>query len=489
MSDASRRMGRPPDPETQTRARHFLDLNSKYDVPVKLIAEREGLTASRVWELLKTARAEIGVAGTADGVADGADQARPAAASRKISEAALLRRAWLLTHTNGRLRGESRAVRSFWVDLVLVIREEGDGCCLRFAETGYRDYRHLATVFEGSEDDLALLFSLRLLVEIEAGGIGLPAGMGLMRGERSGGPMPARSRSDRRQGHMLQVLTGGLPDSSEVPSGLKRTTPFESCEVPTSLESESSEVPVFGATYLDSDCLARAADADALSKLDQSSSISISPGTPPRTTQAKSPTSHESESSEVGTADASDPGKALPASSGLAHEMKGLIKPGRVPNAGEIGRVQGWLEAGDSAAAIRAVIEGLLKGGAQPATLHYFDEAVREARKARQQPRAAVASAGPQVSEADQALKALLKPANDAWLKDRSCPFPPNPKDFEAAGEGGDRWLTFWHAWDQAGRPDRLKPPEFTALTQQRAIYDARMLEIEDALTEPEDSS
>ena len=485
MSDASRRMGRPPDPETLTRAWHYLELTSKYGVPVRTIAEREGLTASRIWDLLKAAREQLTAQRGPDGPVEAAGQVRAAPVPRKMSEAALLRRAWLATKTNGRLRLVGREVRHFWVNVVLAIREEGDGSSLLFAETGYGNRANFAAAFEGSEDELALLLERRLLVEIEAGGIGLPAALGLTRGERIGGPMPARLRPDASQPAMLQVLTGGLSASSELPPGLKRTPPFDSSEPPNSLESDSSEFPGFEPSSLESVARGRAADADALSKLDQSFSISISSGTPPRATQANSPTSLESESSEV----AQNPGKALPASSGLAHEMKALIKPGRVPNASEIGRVQGWLEVGDSAAAIRAVIEGVLKGGAQPVTLHYFDEAVREARKARQQPPAAVASAGPQVSEADQALKALLKPANDAWLKDRSCPFPPNPKDFEAAGEGGDRWLTFWHAWDQAGRPDRLKPPEFTALTQQRAIYDARMLEIEDALTAPEDSS
>ncbi len=402
MSDASRRMGRPPDPETLTRARHFLELTSKYGVPVRTIAEREGLTASRIWDLLKTAREQLAAERGPEDPAEVPGQARPTAAPRKMSQAALLRRAWLATHTDGRLRIVGRAMRSFWTDVVATIHAAGDGNCLLFAEAGYKGHADFATALEGSEDDLAVLLERRLLVDIEGSGFGLPANMGLMRGEGLGGPMPARrSRPDRRQTHMLQVLTGGLEDSSEV-------------------------------------------------------------------TQ--------------------NPGQALPASTGLAYEMKALIKPGRVPNAGEIGRVQGWLEAGDSAAAIRAVIEARLKGGGHPVTLHYFDDAMREARKARQRPPAAAASPVPPLSEADQALRALLKPPGDAWVKDRSCPFPPDPGSFKSAVDAGNQWLEVWHAWDQSGRPDRLKPPDFTALAQQRAIYDARMREIEEALTTPEDT-
>ena len=502
MSDAPRPVGRPPDPDTLSKARHYLELNSTYGVPVRTIAEREGLTASRIWDMLKAAREQVAAGPASDGLAEHGPaepggQARPAPAPRKMSEGALLRRVWFAMHLNGRLRAASPAVRLLWMEVVMAVREEGDGCCLLFAETGYEDHADFATAFGGSEADLALLLRRRLLVAIEAadgvGGISLPVGLGLMRRERIGGPVPGLSRPDPRQARMLQVLPGGRSDSSEVPSGLKLNTLFDSSQFGNSLESRGR---------------AAVADADAISKIDQSSSISISPGTLPRADSSERGNSLESDSSQFGNSLESRRGHSLESDSSqfgrspaqplvaLAAELAALARLDRAPNARELGQVQGWLDAGLAAETMRAVIANRMSRGkgVKPESLVYFDKGMREALKAGSPPRSAVAASSPAVplSDAEKVLRDLLRASRDAWLKDRSCPFPPDPNSFSAAFASEQTellayyWLEVWDSWDKTGRRSDLKPPDFTLLARDPAGFEKRLRELDEEFAGPE---
>ena len=54
-----RRAGRPrgPDPLSLERGRRFLELIDGYGIPVAAIMEREGMSRTRIYELIKLARA------------------------------------------------------------------------------------------------------------------------------------------------------------------------------------------------------------------------------------------------------------------------------------------------------------------------------------------------------------------------------------------------------------------------------------------------
>ncbi len=49
-----------------------------------------------------------------------------------------------------------------------------------------------------------------------------------------------------------------------------------------------------------------------------------------------------------------------------------------------------------------------------------------------------------------------------------------------------ERWLAAWNAWNEAGRPSRLRPPDFSNIRIDRAGFAERLDEIEEELTAPD---
>ena len=101
----------------------------------------------------------------------------------------------------------------------------------------------------------------------------------------------------------------------------------------------------------------------------------------------------------------------------------------------------------------------------------------------------ATVSPAPALSEEDRAVHERVKAPSDAWLADRSCPYPPSIESFKAACDGGKepiarRWLDLWNAWDEAGRPGAWKPPDFTILRLSSATFEERMEACEEGATD-----
>ena len=125
-----------------------------------------------------------------------------------MSDRALLHRAWIYTHTNGRLRMASRAERMLWLNTVMAIASAGDGLAMRFGDGAGDDFsgraEYLASI-DATEAELAKLFDRKLLVESEDGSIGIPPRMDLIRRQKRRPTPPAR-------GFIPRVVRGGRSD-------------------------------------------------------------------------------------------------------------------------------------------------------------------------------------------------------------------------------------------------------------------------------------
>ncbi len=504
MSAANPGPGRPPgiDPASLEKGRKFVEWHDLLGVPLDRIIELSGLKRTRVTELIALARAT-------DNPAPASPDSKPKLA-RQMSEGTLLRRAWITMHVNGRLRVIDAAARLLWLETVMAIRAEGDGLRLLFAECGYEGRADFVEAFGGSEKDLALLGRRRVL-DLDGEGVAIPPGLGLMPRERIGGTVPNPRRVDPRQMNLPPtVLRGGLAESGETPisadSESGKNPHFqpispdsESAEIGVLPDSESAEIPI----SLDAVRLARAADADAKDLESKTLSISISSETParesgempilPDTKSGKTPILPDSESGEI----------TLEADSRLASlltEVRALAGMEGSANASDLGTMEGWLAHHSSDAIRKLVTDTMAKRlGKRVNSLRYFARAFDEARLSRDRPAAApdpVAPAQPPAAPAvalsaeEQAIKDRLASPTQAWLSDiNGCPMPPSLVAFKAGcstAEPAQRWLVCWEAWRGKGCPADLKPPSFNAWSQNRATYEARMLEIEDELTAPD---
>ncbi|MGD0109219.1 MAG: hypothetical protein ABSC06_35055 [Rhodopila sp.] len=181
----------------------------------------------------------------------------------------------------------------------------------------------------------------------------------------------------------------------------------------------------------------------------------------------------------------------------LTAELVALAGITRAANAEELGQVETWLADAFSPETMRGVIEVKRRRAnyRPPTSLVWFDGAMWDTRKPNGRgPPASQPSPPPPaaISEADQAIKQLVKPFNDAWLQDRSCPFPPGLESFKAACAAEEtralayQWLETWKAWNGRNRVRDLKPPDFTLLAKNPDCFEADLLAIEETLTGPD---
>jgi len=173
---------------------------------------------------------------------------------------------------------------------------------------------------------------------------------------------------------------------------------------------------------------------------------------------------------------------------GVATELRNLAKLPPRPTPRDLAMVEGWVKLGTPARIKTAIAVIMGRGDTAPQSLAYFDKGVREALAVpvpRSTPQAAPSPPRSAESVADQAIRALIGPANTAWNNDRTCPFPPNLEGYKAACDGGEReglarrWLAQFTAWDQAGRDRDLKPPDFSQLTSAPTMFGRDLIEAE----------
>jgi len=181
---------------TRAKAREVAALVAQ-NWPVPAVAERLGLTERRVRQLLAIAASD-GSSAEVSEKEPAKQPENPPVTRARMTRRTLLDRAWIAMHLDRRLWTMDGAKRMFWLESVVTIHELGGSTGLEFGEygSGFESLAEFASAHGGSEADLEALFRRGLLLELEDGGIGLPANLGLKPRERAGGNLvPSRMGS------------------------------------------------------------------------------------------------------------------------------------------------------------------------------------------------------------------------------------------------------------------------------------------------------
>jgi len=358
---------------TRAKAREVAALADQ-NWSVAAIAERQGLTERRVRQLLAMAASDGSSA--AAGEQEPANQPEsPPAPRARMTRRTLLDRAWIAMHLDRRLWTMDGAKRMFWLESVVTIHELGDSTGLTFGEygSGFESRAEFASAHSGSEADLEALFRRGLLLDLENGGIGLPANLGLKSRERAGGNLvpsrsgaapvrPARSAGKAAvpgQRSMLLSIAGG---AGEAPDG---NFPGHSDRVGGNISigdgQDAGNSAVAGAEI----SLARATATTSIEKLAYEGG---SPGT--RATEGNFRTGEDSRSDgnfpglgnflSLGNFPNSErPRSGLP---WLAIELAGPSGVALPLTAADLGLVQGWVQEAARLGLDTKATEGLLRG-------------------------------------------------------------------------------------------------------------------------------
>lgn len=400
------------------------------------------------------------------------------------------------------------AVDAFWVRIVVAIHQEGDGYCLHIGQPGcrFRSRDDLVDLFGRRaveiKDWVALLVERGRLIDIDGIDIGIPHGMKLTPAEniraKPGAKPSARPPQDGQE-PMLYSVPGGLSDATEIP-------PQAQIKSQLNLHSRATETPIL----VVADGFARSVNVDVDVQENQQLDININ-----KLSRV------DADATEMGVSVASNANLIPPAGAteippsgateinlqrsslaDLTAFLAGLVKPGRRPGGDEIGFVGSWLEMSTLTAEattdlIQAVIVNRVSfcGAESISTLKYFNSEVRKALAAAAHgPKAAVAAkppATPPLSAADAAVKARIDALLTSWHASKSGPMPPTFVTFQShctAGRGvpAHRWLSVIEEWRNAGCPSDLRPPDFGAYVVAPGVHELEMIEIEDALTNPD---
>lgn len=403
-------------------------------------------------------------------------------------------------------------VNAFWIRLIVEIHETGDGVRLGIGETTSRFAARsdLELLFSRADhlvidDWLKRLFERGRLLDIGGVDIGIPPGMKLTPAENIRGKKRAAQLPQDGQTVMLQAVPGGLSGATEIHLQTQIKPQLNLRPGATEILQNANLIPNSIAPL----AYGHAAAATAYAKDFQSLSSSSSIGSPAETDArdgniicVEVGVSVAPDANLIPPPDANDipsgevSGRRL-SPADLTAELAALAGLGRAPNAEDLGWVEAWADQGFSPETMRGVIEikRAQMNGKQVTGLRYFHGAMQDTRKSRGRPAAALApkAVAPVLSAEDQAIRDLLRPSQDAWRKDRGCPFAPTLEAFTAAclNEKGKalahRWLDLWTVWDDRRRPRDLKPPDFTLMVQDPERFETALLEIEEeVLTAPD---
>ena len=352
---------------TRAKAREVAALVAQ-NWPVPAVAERLGLTERRVRQLLAIAAAD-GVSAETGEQEPATQPDNPPAPRARMTRRTLLDRAWIAMHLDRRLWTMDGARRMFWLESVVTIHELGDSTGLEFDEygSGFESRTEFASAHGGTEADLEALFRRGLLVELDGGGIGLPANLGLKPRERAGGNLvPSRAgvapaRPTRNAGKaavpgqrsMLLSIAGG---AGEAPDG---NFPGEGERVSGNISigdgQDAGNSAVAGAEI----SLARATATTSIEKLAYEGG---SPGT--RATEGNFRTGEDSRSDGNFLGLGNFPNGERPRSGlpWLAIELAGPAGVALPLTAADLGLVQGWTQEAARLGLDAKATEGLLRG-------------------------------------------------------------------------------------------------------------------------------
>ena len=506
MSSTSTRLGRPPGltPEALEKGRRYLELTSRYGVPVATIAETDGVAPSHVWELLKKVRAE---ASEQASVAPSETRPQPQP-PRRLSRHTVLRRAWDFAENRPTMT-LGVAENDFWFRVLVAIHEDGDGFRLHIGEDGcrFRARDDLASLVRdghfcaGDNIDvvgwLSKLIGRGRLLDIGGIDIGIPLGLGLTPGENARGkligskPRPEAGAQPPLR-FPFQVVQGSLSDSGEIPpsdSGKSRLSP----------ESDSGKTPpptpVKSPISPESQRPAPVTVTSTITKENQSLSGSGSDDNRAERTPVKV---------------AADSGESHPADSGksaslthFAEELAALAGlPVPVAPRG-LGYVHSWLERdGCTRELLLDVFRSVMARKHRPPVpdWSYFDKAVRDAlTAAKTSPPSAATTAPPSPkpspprSEADLALDARLEALTRRRAEAPDGPQIPLREAFDAACRAWKpadalRWIGAVEGLLAAGLLADVDLPEFHDYVARPNRFEDQMIQAEEALTAPDTS-
>lgn len=248
MAAAARSRGRPPGAADATlaKAREVLAAHETNcasmtaTASVELLAVEEKVSTGTIWNWVSPARV-----------------AAPARVRPRMSQRAVLYRAWIAMRTINVFRALGGSMPLFWLGTVLEIHELGEGEGLSFGSPGnaYRSREEFARAAGHTETELDDLIDRGLLLGLEGGGIDLPYRFGLRAREPIGGdalpgrPPKLQPRTDPRQTHLPPMGLSStrdsgfnrgdssentLPDSSEIRGMTQAKIPVDSGENPAS---------------------------------------------------------------------------------------------------------------------------------------------------------------------------------------------------------------------------------------------------------------
>lgn len=406
MSASSRGPGRPPkpDPETLQRRREFLLLHEN-KVRVEDIAQKYKLALSRVWEIIRDARADAAaVEALNQPPPDPAAEPQPVQ-PRRLSRRIAQSRAWDIADRRPNF-SLGLGANSLWVRTIVAIHEEGDGFRLHIGEPGarFRSRDDLAVLLLGHLERrdvnvsgwLTALFEHGRLIDIDSVDIGIPRGLGLIPGENSRGeplkvaPVKPARTAQAPLPFKPMVVTGGLSDSGNIaPSDSGSIGIFPESDSGNIATDDSGNIPISPESVAPGRVAAAAAKDERNQPFSSSSSNQGRAGDSGRIGNIPGV-----DSGEIPTHDSDK----LSQQSLLAALTVGLMLLARItraPNADDLGAVRGWLDAGYAADGMRGVIEAkMIQRGAKPppTSLVYFNGPMREALGSKPSPAATVIS-------------------------------------------------------------------------------------------------
>lgn len=366
--------------------------------PIDLIARRDGTSRGAVFRDIRLAREETGPPREA---------LRP---RRRMSERAMLFRAWTATRYLNVFRILAPDLSRVWLEVVMEIHLNSDNGDLWFGPR-CASLAELARGVRAAEADIEELISRDLLIPLEEGGIALPEDLGLRLPERVGGkamgsgatPPQRRREPDGKQGEILMTMPG-RPEAAG--PGSKTESKTESANVESGgVRTQHSAAQIRPETLSQTQFSGLAGGKGTTTTTKESESLGGGGGGESVTAREAKPESAKPESAKTESAKPESANvESPPPHVALAAELLPLVGRAGTAAPAELNLVRSWLEtrtANDIRAAIGTRME---RKDAPPAPdLSYFDQRIRQwgPRVAYQPPPAAPPAPEPPEDPAD----------------------------------------------------------------------------------------
>jgi hypothetical protein len=290
-----------------------------------------------------------------------------------------------------RLRAFPPGKKWFWMQCVREIHALGDDDGLAFGQDGdsFETHAEFAEAVGGSPDDLEYFLRRGLLTRLDDGGIDLPSRIGLKPRPQPYYDSAYEAANDA--GEMPNYPDDDVGEIGNFPHvDVGEITPADEAETPISPSSAGFARTAAAAAYAkENQYLSNSSSTD--SRAGDVGEI----GNFPHVNAGEIPVINAtSDAAEIHAAKIESQRSA--AAADLTAELKAMVRPGATPTAKDLGAVLSWLDAGETPGTLRAVIQTRMANwtGQPPTSLRYFDQALNDAREARNHAPARPASGG-----------------------------------------------------------------------------------------------